>query len=364
MNDMDLSSTCLVCNTALTGVLGVFSRMGGVRRSDGNPNLCNRCNGHVEEGRIVELGIFFADLTGYTNLTQTLGPDRMHELLDAYLRTAKDVIVKWDGFVTQFVGDEVMAFFNAPLRRDNFAELAVRAGLDLQHAVDKLGAELGQPMDVTVGIAAGHARVGRVGSEEIAHYSAIGDVVNRAARLVSRVSPRGMLVDNDIYTAVAEQFPDADVETITLKGFIEPVTVARLEGAWQKDDAESGEGSTQKLRIATTLAAVLSAPCVGFIALNAAGIALGLGSIGMGAIGMFLDQSILRIPLLTVATLGAIAILYIVPWQHPFARHAEPSGLITEPTKFERRRNRTGVFLAFTGLAIVATELIAHQLMH
>ena len=85
-----------------------MARVGGVRRSAENPNLCNRCNGHIEEGRVVELAVFFADLSGYTTLTHDLGPERTHELLDIFLRTATDVAVKYDGFVTQFVGDEVM----------------------------------------------------------------------------------------------------------------------------------------------------------------------------------------------------------------------------------------------------------------
>ncbi len=279
MTDLGPSANCLVCDTALTGMLGAIVRVGGVRRSPENPNLCNRCNGHIEEGRVVELAVFFADLSGYTTLTHDLGPERTHELLDAYLRSATDVIVEHDGFVTQFVGDEVMAFFNAPIKRPDFAELAVKAGVELKGAVDALSERFDHPMDVTVGIAIGHARVGRVGSKEIAHYSAIGDVVNRAARLVARVSPGGILVDHDVYAAVANDFPNAKIEQVSLKGFADPVQVARLEGAPHGKDAVAAGHGRRSVRIATTMAALLSAPCVGFVALNTGALALGTGAV-------------------------------------------------------------------------------------
>ena len=341
-----------------------MARVGGVRRSAENPNLCNRCNGHIEEGRVVELAVFFADLSGYTTLTHDLGPERTHELLDIFLRTATDVAVKYDGFVTQFVGDEVMAFFNAPLVRPDFAELAVNAGVELRREVKALGERFDHPMDVTVGIAIGHARVGRVGSKEIAHYSAIGDVVNRAARLVARVSPGGILVDSTVYAAVANDFPDAIVEQISLKGFEEPIECARLEGSPHGEDVVETRQGARNVRIATTMAAILSAPCVGFVALNAGALALGLGAVGAGAAGTFLDQSAIRLPLLALATLGAIAILYTVLWRVASAPSIEDSELAGKPTRLEQRRNRIGITLACIALALVVGELFAHAIMH
>ena len=353
-----------MCNTALTGVLGAVSRIGGIRRSAENPNLCTRCNGHIAEGHIVELAVFFADLTGYTTLTQTMGPERTHELLDAFLRAAKDVVVEWDGFVTQFVGDEVMAFFNAPLQRANFAELAVNAGVELKRTVDELSKRFGHPMDLTVGIAVGHARVGRVGSEEIAHYSAIGDVVNRAARLVARVSPGGILVDGEAYRAVAGEFPDTVIERVVLKGFAEPVEVARLEGTPHGTDAAASPRVARTVQIAATITALLGAPCLGFVALNGVTLALGLGAVGAGALGTFLDQSVVRLPLLVAATGGALAILYTVPWTMPFVSRAPPETAANVPTRHERWRNRLGIALACTALVLVGGELIAHAVMH
>ena len=297
-------------------------------------------------------------------MTATLGPERVHQLLDGFLRRARDVIVNADGFVSQFVGDEVMAFFNVPLRRDDFAAQAVVAGIALQQTLREQSEEAQQPLNVTIGIAQGFARVGRVGSEEIAHYSAIGDVVNRAARLVSRVSPGGMLVDEDIYAAVKPSFPDAVIETVELKGFAEPVTVALIEGTPRDDNADhKTEKKKQSARLATTLAAILSAPCAGFLALNSAGVAFGLGTLTMGAIAQFFDQPLVRVPLLSFATIGALVVLWIVLWGRGRTDENEGPRLEYEPTRFERRQNVIGIAIACITLAIVAAELYAHQIM-
>ena len=93
---------CLVCSTPLSGLYGGLARLAGVRRTRQNPSVCNRCNGHIEEGSIVELSVLFADLTGYTRLTHDLGPERTHRILDGFRRMASDVVLKWDGSVAQF----------------------------------------------------------------------------------------------------------------------------------------------------------------------------------------------------------------------------------------------------------------------
>lgn len=364
MSNANYSSVCLVCQVALSGPLALVSRLGGIRRGSGNPNLCNRCGSHAAEGRIVEVAVFFVDLTGYTTLTRELGPQRMSEILDAFLRRTKDTVVRWDGFVSQFVGDEVMVFFNAPLKRDNYAELAVNAAVEVREQMRKLSAEMGQTLDVTIGIAAGYAQVGHVGSEEIAHYSAVGDVVNRAARFVARVPAGGVLIDESIYQAVAEQFPQAKIEVIELKGFDEPVAAALLAGELVSEAVSPAAARYKKIALTTTITALLSAPCVGFLALNAAGIALGIGAVAMGSLALFLDQSVVRIPLLIAATIGALLILNTLRQTRSSASAIERSMLAPASTSSERRRNRLGLTAAVAALLIVVGELFAHAAMH
>ena len=89
-------ASCLVCGTSLSGLLGAFARLGGVRRSPQNPNLCNRCNGHIEEGRVVELAVFFADLTGYT-LAELQCPTAANDAVCA----ASPLYTNWELFLNQ-----------------------------------------------------------------------------------------------------------------------------------------------------------------------------------------------------------------------------------------------------------------------
>src|SRR5919199_5136936 len=88
------SPECVICGTALAGPLGYLFRLVGVSRSSRNPNLCNRCNTHVEEGRVVEITVLFADLSSFTELTRRLGPERTHAVVDAFLKSATFALVK------------------------------------------------------------------------------------------------------------------------------------------------------------------------------------------------------------------------------------------------------------------------------
>src|SRR4029079_18736711 len=89
-----LASQCTVCGTMLAGSMSIFYRCLGIGRSTRNPNICTRCSTHVEEGRMVEISVLFADLSSFTELTQDLGAERTHEIVDTYLRMATDILVK------------------------------------------------------------------------------------------------------------------------------------------------------------------------------------------------------------------------------------------------------------------------------
>jgi adenylate cyclase len=359
-----LSSQCVVCGVALRGWVGRVLRIAGIRRSAQNPNLCNRCDAHIEDGRVADLAVFFADLTGYTQLTHTQGPQRTHEILDRFLRRATESIVKWDGFVTQFVGDEVMAFFNVPLAREDYTARAVAAASDLLAQMPAIGEPFGLAVEATIGIAAGHARIGLVGTEQIRNYSAIGDVVNRAARLVARVEPGGVLVDERVYADVARDFPNAKCEQVALKGFEEPVKVALLHGRIALPAVTPAALPTKRpIRFATAIAAVLGAPCAGFVALNALGLAVGASSLGLAAVGPFLEQNFVKLPLLALATAGATANLVAVASGRAAAR-SSASGTPLTPRRSERRRTVAGIALSIVALGFVGFELIAHALLH
>ena len=125
---------CRVCGAALAGSLAYVSMLLGVRRSARNPNLCNRCTAHMKDGESVEITALFADLCGFTLLTQSRGDEQTAEIVDAFLRGASRAIQRQDGIVDKFIGDAVMAVFNAPIRREDHSRRAVAAAIDIERS--------------------------------------------------------------------------------------------------------------------------------------------------------------------------------------------------------------------------------------
>src|SRR5690606_33128167 len=146
-----------------------------------------------------------------------------HAVVDAFLKTATYVLVRHGAFIDKYVGDAVMAFFNAPIRYPDHAGRAVAAALEIQAELPALGERFGLDLKASIGVASGYAHVGRLGSGDGKDYTAIGDVVNLAARLQGAANSGEVVVDAPGFAQVAAQFPTVAPETITLKGFAQPV---------------------------------------------------------------------------------------------------------------------------------------------
>jgi len=363
---------CVICGTALAGPLGAVFRLVGINRSVRNPNLCNRCNTHVEEGRVVELTVLFADLSGFTAMTRRLGPERTHTVVDAFLKGATYGLVRHGAFIDKYVGDAVMAFFNAPIRYEDHAARAVAAALEIEAEMPFLAAQFDVDLKAAIGVASGYAHVGRLGSGEGKDYTAIGDVVNLAARLEGQARGGEVVVDEPVYRQVEDQYPDLRPEQVDLKGFGEPVAAYRF-GAAESDAAReaprrSGIGERQPRRalsLGAVLVAVLGAPCAAVALVGPLAIVLGLGAAFASLsthVLSFLDTDPIRIPLMTLATLGALANLYTVWYGHQ-ARHKAADRFVAL-TRLERRRAFAVVVMACLTLVFVAFELVAHAALH
>jgi adenylate cyclase len=357
-----LAAQCGICGSPLAGALGRVYRAAGVKRSVRNPNVCNRCDTHVEEGALVEMTVLFADLSSFTELTQELGAERTHEVVDAFLKSATDIITGRGGFIDKYIGDAVMALFNVPIKHPDHARRAVAAAVELQSAMTKLGARFQMDLHSAAGVASGWARVGRLGSGDSRDITAIGDVVNLAARLEGKTRPGEILVDAAAYKNAGGEFSGAIEEQLTLKGFKDPVSAYRLQARADlprpaDDAAEAGA----RLQWGAVVFGLLGAPCAVATLIGPLAVALGVGALfGLGGALHFLDQSALRVPVLILATLGAFANLYTV--YH--ARRLRAAERLPEATGLERRRTAIVLTAAALTLAIVAFELIEHAIRH
>ncbi|MDQ1615800.1 MAG: hypothetical protein QOJ60_1739, partial [Actinomycetota bacterium] len=189
------------------------------------------------------VSVLFADVVGFTPLSERLDPEDVATIQDAYFAAARDVMSRYGGVVEKFIGDAVMAVFGAPRARDDDAERAVRAGLALISAVERIGVRLGLEADEL------HLRVG-VNTGEVVHASGgpdsgrvTGDTVNTAARLQAAAAPGAVLLGELTALTVAETIDTVALDPVVLKGKAEPVRVSQATGVRLQPSREAALGS-------------------------------------------------------------------------------------------------------------------------
>jgi hypothetical protein len=280
-------------------------------------------------------------------------------------------LVRQGAFIDKYIGDAVMAFFNVPIRYDDHGARAVAAAREIQGAMPSLSERFGLPLQASIGIAAGWARVGRIGSGDGRDYTAIGDVVNLAARLQGKARAGEILIDRDVYAQVATELPDLAPESLELKGFKQAVAGYRLGGAASRPSTDQArvfprdpERRRRAVSLGSVIFALLGAPCAAASLIGPLAVVLGFGSLfsAFGAsVLSVLDQGPIRLPLLTLAALGALANLYTVWKARQLRRQEAAAGQLVVVTRLERRRALLVTVLACACLLAVAYELYAHQ---
>jgi adenylate cyclase len=204
------------------------------------PNMVDRL---VSEERLPELGgelreltILFCDLRGFTALSESLAPSMLTRLANEFFAAATEAVLEHGGTVDKYLGDAIMALWNAPIAVTNHAELACRAALRILEKVDALNASLaretGVPLlAVGIGINTGPCTVGNFGSARRFDYSAIGDAVNVAARLESETKASGAAILIGPETAARiGGFAVLPLERVALRGRTASLYVFALVG--------------------------------------------------------------------------------------------------------------------------------------
>ena len=175
------------------------------------------------ERRLVS--VLFADLVGFTTLSEHRDPEEVRELLSRYFDTAREVISRYGGVVEKFIGDAVMAVWGTPVAHEDDAERAVRAALELVDAISALGVSAGAPdLRLRAGVLTGEAAV-TIGAE--GEGMVAGDLVNTAARLQSAATPGTVLVGRSTYLAANNAIAFEPAGEHTLKGKELPVEAWR-----------------------------------------------------------------------------------------------------------------------------------------
>jgi adenylate cyclase len=168
-----------------------------------------------------EVSILFADISGFTTMSETMSPSAVALLLNDYLSRMTDVIFKYEGTLDKYIGDAIMAVFGAPLDMPDHAPRAIRAALEMQERLAEWNAERkeGPALKIRIGINSGNAVAGEIGSVNKKEYTVLGDTVNTASRLESGVAkPGSVVIGAGTYALVEGLFECRPLGTFSLRG--------------------------------------------------------------------------------------------------------------------------------------------------
>ena len=217
MRHLPSEPRCRLCNAPYGGVGGRIMRRVGFGPSRKNPSLCNTCFEKAPMGGVeMETGVLFADVRGFTSLAEGMAPDDVAEILNRFYGCATEVLTRF-AIVDKLVGDEVMALYFPLLLDEGWEGTMVNDARDLLAAVG-YGAD-GEPwLRLGVGLDVGRAHVGNVGSGEVKDFTALGDVVNTAARLQSSAAAGQVVMSERLFARLADPPADAAATSLELKG--------------------------------------------------------------------------------------------------------------------------------------------------
>jgi adenylate cyclase len=193
--------------------------------------------------------ILFSDMVGFTDLSDTLDPEELAEVLDEYLREMTSVVISHGGTLDNYIGDGVMAVFGAPKQMDEHEQAwaAVRSALAMRDRARDLAARIrgrGIPADlqIRVGVNAGQCMVGVFGSDVLRAYKIVGFAVNIAARLQTEAAPGTILSGYRTYALIKDRIRAERLEPLMVKGSARAVEAWEILGL-----ADAGPGSVRAM---------------------------------------------------------------------------------------------------------------------
>ena len=205
-----------------------------------SPELVRELAEHPERlelgGETREITVLFSDIRGFTTLSETLEPGDLVGLLNRYFTPVTHAIQAEGGYIDKYIGDAVMALFNAPVALPDHPDAACRAAVAMLEALEQFNGhqrEQGQPtLDIGIGIHTGEAVVGNMGSEERLNYTALGDSVNVASRLegLTKDYDRRILITEVTRDRLQGSWETEFMGSVRVKGREQPVNVFAVNG--------------------------------------------------------------------------------------------------------------------------------------
>jgi adenylate cyclase len=194
-----------------------------------------------------DMTVFFSDVAGFTSISERMNPDELVVLLNRYLSAMTEVIFEYDGYLNKYMGDGIMAFWNAPVKQVDHAERACRCALKSMRRLAEFNEELKAqgivPLGARIGINSGTMVVGNMGSRQKSDYTVMGDNVNLGSRLegANKAFGSAIMISEFTYEIVQDKFEVRFLDRIRVPGKARPVKVYELlaekgglDAVWQK----------------------------------------------------------------------------------------------------------------------------------
>jgi adenylate cyclase len=209
---------CTGCNIAMKGIGGRIAQATmGIHPSRKNPNFCNICDDALPQGGAeVDVAVLFADVRGSTGIAEKLGPSAFAALLNRFYDAASHALLPLNAMIDKMVGDEVVGIF-FPNTGPRYRANAVHAAVRLLQLVG-YGSPAGGWIPLGIGVNAGVAFAGRIGSGEVHDFTALGDTVNTGARLQAQAEAGEIVMSEELYHEVEQEHPGLERRTFDIRG--------------------------------------------------------------------------------------------------------------------------------------------------
>ena len=182
----------------------------------------------IPAGERRQLTVMFCDLMGSSALSEQLDPEDLRDVLRTYQEVCRAVVERYEGYIAQYLGDGILAYFGYPVAHEEDATRAVQAGLDILGQLGNL--ELAQPLQTRIGIHTGPVVIGEVGDGQQTEQLALGETPNIAARVQGKAAADTLAISHDTFRLIEGRFACEELGAQDLKGFVAPVALYRVTG--------------------------------------------------------------------------------------------------------------------------------------
>ncbi|WP_046994081.1 CHASE2 domain-containing protein [Aliarcobacter butzleri] len=190
-----------------------------------------------------EVTIFFSDIRGFTNISEKLDAKELISFLNRYMQPMSEIIIKYQGTIDKFIGDAIMAYWNAPIDIKNHCDLALKASLEQLEVLEKLNVELQKEnlpkIDIGIGLNTGTVIVGEMGSSLRSDYTVIGDTINLGSRVESlcKYYDSKLNISNFTKDKLQEEYIFRFLDLVKVKGKNEPVEIWQVLGKGEANES-------------------------------------------------------------------------------------------------------------------------------